>query len=366
MAFLNNSDHMSSECIPRFVDVFPHNELIAEFQESLVAWHKRVGRDDPWRRTRDPYAILVSEIMLQQTRVETVLRGGFYERWMSRFPHWEALAHASEGEVLKAWEGLGYYRRARYLQRAAQVVLERWGGMLPGEEAAIRSLPGVGDYTAGAILSFAFGVAAPLVDGNVMRVFARVFACEAPIDLPATKTAMWGWARDLLPDSKNARTYNAALMELGQRVCTKARPHCSGCPVEGSCLGKRRGVEAVLPKKLASIPVTATEESVVLIRRDTEILIVPETGTRRQGLWKLPELTPALEEVATLRGIWTYSITRYRVQLRVFEVFGSAPQHSEGPGSSGAARWVSLQHPQEWPSMGAPYLKVMKSLQSAL
>lgn len=341
--------------------------MIVDFQESLVGWLGRVGRDDPWRRTQDPYAILVSEIMLQQTRVEIVLRGGFYERWMERFPHWAALAEAPEAEVLKAWEGLGYYRRARYLQRAAQVVMERWGGLLPGEAVAIRSLPGVGDYTTGAILSFAFGVAAPLVDGNVMRVFARIFACEAPIDLPATKTAMWGWAGDMLPGDEQARSYNAALMELGQRVCTKAKPRCWECPVEEHCLGRRRGLEAELPKKLASAPVTQIEESVVLIRRDSEILIVPETGSRRQGLWKLPELTPALEEQgATLRGTWTYSITRYRVRLRVFEMVGHvAIDQEEWSGSWDGAKWVELQHPEQWPTLGAPYLKVLKSLQSA-
>jgi len=304
--------------------------------------------------------------MLQQTRVETVLRGRFYERWMERFPDWAALSVAPEAEVLKAWEGLGYYRRARYLQRAAQVVVERWGGLLPGEAAAIRSLPGVGDYTSGAILSFAFGAAAPLVDGNVMRVFARIFACGAPIDRAATKTAMWGWASDLLAGCENARGYNAALMELGQRVCTKAKPRCFECPVEENCLGRRRGMEAGLPKKVATIPVTAIEESVVLIQRDSEVLIVPETGSRRKGLWKLPELTPALSEDATVLGTWTYSITRYRVRLRVFEVASLVVPDAEAwPDSWQGAKWVELQHPRQWPTLGAPYLRVLKSLQSA-
>lgn len=356
---------MSLACIPHLEEVFPTSELIAEFQKSLVSWFERVGRDDPWRRTRDPYAILVSEIMLQQTRVETVLRGGFYERWMERFPDWAALAAAPEGEVLKAWEGLGYYRRARYLQRAAQVVVERWGGLLPGEAAVIRSLPGVGDYTAGAILSFAFSVAAPLVDGNVMRVFARLFACEAPIDLPATKTAMWGWARDLLPGGEIARSYNAALMELGQRVCTKAKPRCCECPVEENCLGRRKGLETDLPKKRASIPVTEIEECVLLIRRDSEILIVLETGSRRQGLWKLPELIPAHAENTKPLGVWTYSITRYRVRLRVFEAKSVLVENiEETAGAWEGAKWISLQHPQHWPTLGAPYLRVLNSLES--
>lgn len=360
---VDRSDDMNRDCLPRFEAAFAGAEPISDFQEALVSWFQRVGRDDPWRRTRDPYAILVSEIMLQQTRVETVLRGRFYERWMERFPHWAALAEAPEAEVLKAWEGLGYYRRARFLQAAAREVIEHWGGVLPREAVAIRSLPGVGDYTAGAILSFAFGIAAPLVDGNVIRVFARIFACEAPVDLPATKSAMWSWARLLLPDDRMSRDYNAALMELGQRICTRANPLCHECPVEGFCLARQRGTEKELPKKIAAIPVTILEESVALLRRGSEVLIVPETGSRRRGLWKLPDLPPEFARELTPRGASTYAITRYRVRLQVFEVAGlSVAEPDRWPESWQGGSWISLEHPREWPTLGAPYLKVLKSL----
>ena len=193
------------------------NQHFQAIAVALERWFTANARDYPWRRTHDPYAILVSEVMLQQTQIPTVLDRGYYSRWMERFPDFASLAAADETEVLSAWEGLGYYRRARNLQKLAKVVTTEHDGTFPRDVTAIRALPGIGPYTAGAIASFAFDEAEPIVDGNVARVLSRVFNDSTPIDSTAGQKALWSRAGSLVKTAGSPRVLNSALMELGQR-----------------------------------------------------------------------------------------------------------------------------------------------------
>ncbi len=328
-------------------------EGIAAFRSLLVEWFRAGGRDYPWRRTRDPYAVLVSEAMLQQTQIATVLGRGYYERWMRRFPDWASLARASEEEVLKAWEGLGYYNRARNLQKAARQICEEFGGRLPEDPEVILALPGVGRYTAGAVLSFAFDRRAPIVDGNVGRVLARLFVCEEEIDSPRGLRRLWAWAELLVPE-KGARLFNSALMELGQRICRPANPDCPDCPVESVCAARRQGETGAYPRKRKGPATTAREESVLLAERGGRVYLCREQGTRRRGLWRLPEI-PA-EAAADLRELFRfdYPITRYRVTLRVYEAPATWRPPNEADGDGG---WFGRKG--DLPPLGSPYRKAL-------
>jgi len=215
----------------------------AAFGRRLRAWYRANARDLPWRRTRDPYRVLVSELMLQQTQVARVVDR--YADFLGRFPTLADVARADEAHVTDAWQGLGYYARARNLHRLARTVAERPGGALPSDPAALRRLPGVGAYTAGAVASFAFERPAPLVDTNVARVLRRVFAPHLPTRTPATAKPLWRIAEATLPRSgRHAWTHNQALMELGALVCTARVRHCARCPVRAVCgtyAAERRG-----------------------------------------------------------------------------------------------------------------------------
>jgi A/G-specific adenine glycosylase len=335
---------------------------IATFQESLKRWFVSCGRDYPWRRTRDPYAILVSEAMLQQTRIATVLGRGYYTRWLAAFPGWAELARASEQEVLKQWEGLGYYNRARNLHKAAVIVTRDHCCDLPEDLDALLALPGVGRYTAGAVMSFAFNKKAPIVDGNVSRVLSRVFACPIPIDSPEGLRLAWERAVALTPDLE-PRVYNSAVMELGQRICTRATPECPACPVASQCRGRREGRETDFPVKKGSETLTRQEERVILAIREGEVLLAPESGSRRKGLWRLPEISEEtsadLEEV--LR--FAYAITRYHVSMRVFLPVPrtiEAVVADAGGEEGGEARWFALSPESEMPPLGSPYRKALQ------
>ncbi len=202
---------------------------VARFQRALLAWYDRHGRDLPWRRTRDPYAILVSEMMLQQTQVARVLE--YYPRFLARYPTVADLAAASEPAVRESWDGLGYYRRASNLLRAAQLVAERHGGRFPAEVAALRELPGIGRYTAGAVASFAFGQDAPILDTNAARVLARVFG---PGRRRGRTRRLWALAATTIPHGRGYE-FNQAIMDLGALVCRARRPTCPECPVRRVC-----------------------------------------------------------------------------------------------------------------------------------
>ncbi|GGD47232.1 A/G-specific adenine glycosylase [Paenibacillus nasutitermitis] len=228
-----------------------NTEAAAYFSRELLGWYRENKRILPWRMNRDPYRIWVSEVMLQQTRVDTVIP--YYERFMEKFPTAAALAEAPEEEVLKAWEGLGYYSRARNLQAGASEVLERHGGVVPDNKDAVSSLRGVGPYTAGAIMSIAFNRPEPAVDGNVMRVLSRFFCLEDDIAKPSTRVKIEKLAQSLIPEGA-AGDFNQALMELGALVCTPKSPGCLTCPVMAHCEGRMAGKEHVLPIKTKAKP----------------------------------------------------------------------------------------------------------------
>lgn len=221
------------------------------FSKHLLDWYRLYKRDLPWRRSRNPYYIWVSEIMLQQTRVDTVIP--YFHRFIDKFPTVEALADAPEEEVLKAWEGLGYYSRARNLQTAVRKVKEVYNGIVPSSKEEISSLKGVGPYTAGAILSIAYDLPEPAVDGNVMRVLSRYFLIEEDIMKNSTRVSMEKLIYQLIPEGA-AADFNQALMELGALVCTPKSPHCLTCPVMEHCAGRIAGMEEALPIKKKAKP----------------------------------------------------------------------------------------------------------------
>ena len=212
----------------------------------LLAWYDVEARDLPWRRTSDPYAILVSEIMLQQTRIETVL--AYFDRFLDRFPTIASLAQASIDDVLKTWEGLGYYRRAHNLHRAARSVAERHDGLIPSSVADLRALPGIGPYTAGAIASIAFGIDEPVLDGNVIRVLARLFLVAGDTRKAGARRDLLALAKDLVPAGQ-ASVFNQALMDLGARVCRPRSPSCFACPIASFCDAHHTGEETRFPEK---------------------------------------------------------------------------------------------------------------------
>ena len=285
----------------------------AGFRRALVAWFRGAARDLPWRRTRDPYAILVSELMLQQTQVAAVIP--YYERWLRRFPDFAALAAAEEPDVLALWQGLGYYSRARNLHQAARHVVAVHGGVLPADAEAIRALPGVGRYTAGAVASFAFDLAEPLVDANVARVLARVLNLQEGIDTTAGQRALWAAAEELVP-KRGAGEFNAALMELGAILCTGRGPQCLLCPVRGECDAEKAGTALELPRKKARKKRVELSEACAWVYAKGRVLLELQTGARWRGLWKLPLLASAPEAEPVLTA--EYPFTHHRVTLSVF------------------------------------------------
>ena len=259
------------------------------FSRKLLEWYRANRRDLPWRWTRDPYHIWVSEIMLQQTRVETVIP--YYERFMERFPTPEALAAAPEEEVLKLWEGLGYYSRARNLHAAVREVCERYGGIVPDSREEIRALKGVGDYTAGAILSIAYGKPEPAVDGNVMRVLSRFFLIADDIAKAGTRTRMEELVRGMMPPDA-AGDFTQALMELGAMVCTPRAPRCGGCPVAEECAARRQGIETELPVKSKAKPPRPEYRAAAVVRDRAGRILVrrrPDRGLLA-GMWEIPHI----------------------------------------------------------------------------
>jgi A/G-specific adenine glycosylase len=268
------------------------------FSGELLNWYRRHQRDLPWRRSKNPYYIWVSEIMLQQTRVETVIP--YFQRFIERFPTIEALALAPEEDVLKLWEGLGYYSRARNLQAAVREVYERYGGVVPSEKDEIASLKGVGPYTSGAILSIAYNKPEPAVDGNVMRVLSRYFLIEEDVMKPATRTLMEKLAKELIPEGA-AGDFNQALMELGAMVCTPRSPHCLTCPVREGCAGRAEGREESLPVKKKAKPPRPEKRIVALVEGSGElagrILIRqrPQEGLLAR-MWELPHVEVAAHD----------------------------------------------------------------------
>lgn len=255
-------------------------------RRALLAWYRAEARDLPWRRTRDPYMIWLAEIILQQTRVEQGLP--YYERYAAAFPKVEDLANATEDQVLKLWEGLGYYTRARNLHKTAKIIVEQYGGKLPGSAEVLQMLPGIGRYTAGAIASIAFNERVPVLDGNVKRVLTRLFDLDGCIDLPEVEQELWSVAAALVPQQKPG-DFNQAMMELGARVCTPKQPRCDLCPVAGFCEAQQRGVQEERPVRKQKKQPPHQEIVIAVIERDRHYLVGkrPARGLLG-GLWEFP------------------------------------------------------------------------------
>jgi A/G-specific adenine glycosylase len=293
-----------------------HKRLGEVLVPRLLEWYRGARRPLPWRRTRDPYRIWLSETMLQQTRVEAVVP--YYERFLARFPTLESLAVADEEAVLREWAGLGYYARARNLRRAAAAVLRDHAGELPRDAESLAALPGVGRYTVGALRSIAFDERAAVVDGNVKRVFARLAGARAP-----SSAELWRMADALVPE-KAAGDWNQALMELGATVCTPRRPTCLVCPVEALCAARAQGDPEGFPapaRRPAARRVRALAG--VLTRRGRVLLVRRPSRGLLGGLWELPSveeqdapaLVAALRERTGLRAAVAESLGRLRHQF---------------------------------------------------
>jgi A/G-specific adenine glycosylase len=326
------------------------------FAPALLAWFRANQRDLPWRRTADPYAIWVSEVMLQQTQVQTVLP--YYERFMRRFPTLESLAEAPEEDVIREWAGLGYYARARNLRRGAQAVVAEHGGQVPREVAGLLRLPGVGRYTAGAIASIAFNEPAPILDGNVTRVLCRVFGLRGNPKSAPLQGRLWELAEELIPPGA-AREFNPAMMELGATVCLPVAPRCDMCPVAGLCVAWREGTQQELPETPPGAPTEAVRAVAGVLWRDGHVLLARRrAGGRWSGMWQFPNgevgpeesWTEALRramresvgvevEAGAMVGTFQHTVTRYRVTLRAFHVprFGGEP----APVGCAECAWVA-------------------------
>ncbi len=259
---------------------------LSGFRRRLLAWFDRSKRDLPWRRTRSAYRIWLAEVMLQQTQVETVIP--YYRRFLRRFPSLRALAAAPLDDVLAVWAGLGYYSRARSLHAAARTIVDERRGRIPRRLDDLLALPGVGRYTAGAVASIAFGVRAPVVDGNVTRVLCRVFNVASDPTAARTKSRLWALAADLVPADRPG-DFNQAMMELGSTVCTPADPACPRCPVSGECEAFRLGRQRSLPRTPKRKQTPHHDVAVGLIRRRGKLLITKRPlDVMLGGLWEFP------------------------------------------------------------------------------
>lgn len=304
------------------------------FTTDLLNWYDACGRDLPWRREPTPYAVWISEIMAQQTQIDRVV--GYYARWMDRYPDLESLAEAHEEDVLRLWEGLGYYSRARNILRAAGRLVRDHGGVFPSDPAAIRALPGVGPYTAGAVASIAFGLPEPAVDANVLRVFSRLLDLDAPVTEAATRSVIEEAVRTLIPGDRPG-DFNQALMELGALVCAR-RPRCAGCAVSSHCQGHAAGVADARPVLRPTRPPIRIEMATgVLVHRGRVLIQKRRPDDVWPGLWEFPggcvepgeaprqalarefmeEVELAVEPVDKITVV-AYAYTRYRVTMHCY------------------------------------------------
>ena len=279
-------------------------EPISRLPQRLLPWYQSNHRDLPWRQDRDPYHVWVSEIMLQQTRVEAVK--GYYARFLTRLPTISHLAEIPEPELLKLWEGLGYYTRARNLKKAAGVIMSEYGGRFPRDYAAIRSLPGIGDYTAGAISSICFDEKTPAVDGNVLRVVSRICDDHRCMDEPKVKRAITAGLAEIYPE--DAGTFTQSLMELGAIICLpNGAPLCAGCPMEDLCLARQRNTVSELPVRKPKKPRRQEDMTVFLLSCGDKIALErrPDSGLLA-GLYQFPHLPGHLssEEIIQAAEQW--------------------------------------------------------------
>ena len=332
-------------------------------QTQLLSWYEHHGRTLPWRQTQDPYAVWVSEIMLQQTQVKTVLP--YYQRWLTTFSTVQALAQAPQQQVLKAWEGLGYYARARNLHRAAQVVVQNYGGILPTDLEAVMALPGIGRTTAGGILSAAFNLPLPILDGNVKRVLARLIALDVPPQ--KAQDRLWALSTQLLPH-QHPRDFNQALMDLGATLCTKRQPSCTICPWQAHCKAYRQNMQSEIPVTETKAPIPHKQIGVAVVWDDQKQVLIdrrPQQGLLG-GLWEFPggkvepgetveaciqrELQEELAievEVGDRLITLDHAYTHFKVTLHVYHCrhLNGEPQ----PLACDEIRWVTIAELEQYP-----------------
>jgi A/G-specific adenine glycosylase len=319
-------------------DPWPSGAFKAALRRRLLAWYRRHARDLPWRKTREPYAIWVSEIMLQQTQVSTVIP--YYERFLGKFSTVRHLAAADEHDVLRLWEGLGYYRRARQMHAAARKIVAEHGGIFPSDVQAIRALPGIGRYTAGAIASLAFDAREPILEANTIRLLARLLAYRGDVAAPGGQKLLWQAAESVLP-RRGSETINQALMELGSQVCTPREPACDRCPLGSLCPTKRNGWQESIPRPRAKPRVEQVREAAVVVRHGKKLLLLRRGNTKRwAGLWDFPrfeieagdesqregELAKHVRRLAgisikrpKLITVIQHGVTRFRIRLECFQ-----------------------------------------------
>jgi A/G-specific adenine glycosylase len=275
--------------------------LVARVQRLLRAWYRAHGRDLPWRRTRDPYPVWVSEVMLQQTQVATATP--YYHAFLERFPTLHALARAPVSDVLHAWAGLGYYRRARHFHEAARIVVRDHAGRVPDDPERFGALPGVGRYTTAAVLSIVFDRSLPVLDGNAARVLSRLFAAPWSVRDPKGAKRLWALAGALVP-MRDAGDWNQAVMELGARVCTPRAPRCPECPLRATCRARQLGHVDRYPPVAARRATERVRLAVAVIERGDKTLMTRREGPLMAGMWEPPgiELADGSAAGTSLRG----------------------------------------------------------------
>lgn len=340
--------------------VFPFSATQKRWlRRRLLAWYRANARDLPWRRSRDPYHIWISEIMLQQTQVATVRK--YFPRFVRAFPHVRRLASAEEQQVFRLWEGLGYYRRARYLHQAARRIVGEYGGDFPRSAEELRKLPGIGRYTAGAIASIAFGQREPILEANTVRLLSRLSGYRGDPHSAAGQQRLWQLATELLPE-KDVADFNQALMELGSLVCRASEPGCSDCPLGRLCVANALGAQGEIPRAKVQKKWIPLREAAVVVRKNGRVLVRQcAAGERWAGLWDFPRFAidshgpsfPREEIVAnvtaqtgvrceprSLLKTIKHGVTRYRITLECYE---AAYLGGQARGRNGSVvRWTAL------------------------
>lgn len=351
-------------------EVPPHwdSATRAKLRRAALGWFREHARDLPWRRSRDPYRVWLSEVMLQQTQVATVV--GYFERFIAAFPTVRELAAADEAQVLRLWEGLGYYRRARQLHAAARRVVECHGAEFPRDAASLRDLPGIGRYTAGAIASIAFDAREPILEANTIRLLARLTAERGDVTTGGVQARLWQAATELLP-TRDVGLLNQALMELGALVCTPRTPNCGECPLARWCQARAEGGQAELPFARPKAKIEAVQEAVVVVRDRGRVLVRQcQPGERWAGLWDFPRFSLAapphpvpVEELqrktadqtgvaiepGKLLAVLRHGVTRFRITLHCFEAQRVTGQTKKGQAGRSPLNWLRPKELEDVP-----------------
>lgn len=360
---------------------FPSPSFARRLRRRLLTWFAAAQRDLPWRKSRDAYHIWVSETMLQQTQVAAVIP--YYQRFLQAFPTLEALAAASESEVLRQWEGLGYYRRARDLHQAARVAVAAHGGRVPDDPAILGTFPGIGRYTLGAILSQAYDQRLPIIEANSARVLSRWFACQDDLRAGPARRWLWNAAEQLLP-ARRVGEFNQAVMELGALICTPRKPACLLCPVAEFCAARAQSLQDSIPRKPKPVKATFVQEVAVVVQRGNRVLLVqrPNDASRWASFWEFPhgprhehETTrqAAQRLVKELTGLRTrlsgelttvrHGITRFVITMVCFQASYRGGQFRSEFYQRG--EWVELDRLPAFP-LSVPQRRLTKALGSAI